>query len=221
MNRPQGGGGRGGPRAEGQGARGGQGGRGGPGGAGGRPAGPARAAPYEMTQIGIDESDDYTGDQNPRFNCESTNIIFDYDFDQMINRIEQTGSAVIITYGFMDMVRTIHLVGEFPDEIEPSVTGYSLGKWEGDTLVVNTKGFKPGFLQAPGGNRTSCVRHGDQMEITERFTMSEDGAELIREYTVEDPVYLAAPSSHRNVSVYTSDPFIPTECEELKDDLQD
>lgn len=210
MNRPQRGGG---PGGEGR-------GRGGPGGPGRRPGGPARAAPYAMTQIGMDEADDFTGDQNPRFNCEPTNIIFDYDFDQMINKIEQTGSAIVITYGFMDMVRTIHLVGGFPDELEPSVTGYSVGKWEGDTLVVQTKGFKPGFLQAPGGNRTSCVRHGDQMEITERFTMSEDGSELVREYTVVDPVYLAEPSSHRNVSLYTSDPYIPTECEELKDDLQ-
>ena len=174
-----------------------------------------------MTQIGIDEADDYTEDQNPKFNCDPTNIIYDYDFDQMINRIEQTGSALVITYGFMDMVRTIHLVGDFPDDIEPSVTGYSVGKWEDNTLVVHTKGFKPGFLQAPGGSRSSSVRHSDQMEITERFTMSDDGSELVREYTVVDPIYLAEPASHRNLSVYTSDPFIPTECEELKDDLQD
>ena len=58
----------------------------------------------------------------------------------MMNKIEQTGSAIILTYGFMDVVRTIHLVGDFPDEIEPSVAGYSVGKWESDTLVVHTKG---------------------------------------------------------------------------------
>ncbi len=63
----------------------------------------------------------------------------------MMNKIEQTGSAMVLTYGFMDTVRVIHLVGGFPDEIEPSVTGYSVGEWEGDTLVVHTKGFKPGF----------------------------------------------------------------------------
>lgn len=212
MNRPQ--------QAGGKGGKGGKGAKGGKGGPGQRPSGPARPAPYVLTQIAIDESGDFTGDQNPRFNCEPTNIIFDYDFDQLMNKIEQTGSAIVITYGFMDMVRTIHLVGDFPDEIEPNVTGYSVGNWEGDTLVVQTKGFKPGFLQAPGGNRTSCVRHSDQMEITERFTMSEDGSELIREYTIVDPVYLAEPNSHSNISLHTSDPFIPTECEELKDDLQ-
>jgi hypothetical protein len=173
-----------------------------------------------LTEIAREEAGNFTADQNPRFNCEPTNIIFDYAFDQMLNKIDQTGSAIVISYGFMDLVRVIHLVGDFPDEIEPSVAGYSIGKWEDDTLVVHTKGFKPGFLQAPGGRARGAVRHGDQMEITERFTMSEHGNELTREYTVVDPVYLAEPYSHRNSSLYTTDPFIPYECEELKDDRQ-
>jgi hypothetical protein len=173
-----------------------------------------------LTQIAQGEAGNFTPDQNPRFNCEPTNIIFDYAFDQMMNKIEQTGSGIILTYGFMDVVRTIHLVGDFPDEIEPSVAGYSVGKWEGDTLVVHTKGFKPGFLQAPGGRARGAVRHGDQMEVTERFTMSEDGKELTREYTVVDPVYLAQPYSGSNSSLYTTDKFIAYECEELKDDSQ-
>jgi hypothetical protein len=187
---------------------------------GGRPGGGNRPPQYAVTDIVRAEAGDFTADQNPRFNCEPTNIIFDYAFDQMLNKIDQTGSAIVISYGFMDLVRVIHLIGDFPDEIEPSVAGYSIGKWEDDTLVVHTKGFKPGFLQAPGGRARGAVRHGDQMEITERFTMSEDGNELTREYTVVDPVYLAEPYSHRNSSLYTTDPFIPYECEELKDDRQ-
>lgn len=186
-----------------------------PGGGGGRP----RPSQYVPTPFGREEAGNYSGDDNPRFNCEPTNIIFDYAFDQMMNKIEQTGSAIVITYGFMDLVRTIHLVGDFPDEIEPSVSGYSVGKWEGDTLVVQTKGFKPGFLEAPRGSGGG-VRHGDQMEITERFTMSKDGNELTREYTVVDPVYLAETYSNSNSSLYTIATFIPYECEELKDDLQ-
>ena len=179
-----------------------------------------RRPPYVLTEIAREEADDFTEENNPRFKCEPTNIIFDYAFDQMMNKIEQTGSAIVITYGFMDMVRVIHLVGGFPDKIEASVTGYSVGEWQGDTLVVHSKGFKPGFLQAPGGRATSAVRHSDQMEITERFTMSKDGSELTRAYTIVDPVYLAEPYSHLNSSLYTIGTFIPYECEELKDDKQ-
>lgn len=186
----------------------------------GQEASQNRPPPYKLTDLAREEADDFTQDQNPRFQCEPTNIIFDYAFDQMMNKIEQTGSALVITYGFMDMVRVIHLVGEFPDEIEPSVTGYSLGRWEGKTLVVQTKGFKPGFLMAIGGRASSSIRHSDQMEITERFTMSKDGTELTREYTIVDPFYLAEPYSHSNSSMYSIDKFIPYECEELKDGSQ-
>lgn len=186
----------------------------------GRPGGGGRPrTQYVSTQIGREEAGNYSGDDNPRFNCEPTNIIFDYAFDQMMNKIEQTGSTIVISYGFMDLVRTIHLVGNFPDKIEPSVAGYSIGEWEGDTLVVQTKAFKPGFLQAPRGSRGG-VRHGDQMEITERFSMSGDGIELTREYTVVDPIFLAESYSGSNSSLYTADKFIPYECEELKDDTQ-
>lgn len=179
-----------------------------------------RPPQYVLTDIAREEAGNYTSDDNPRFNCEQTSIIFDYAFDQMLNKIEQTASAIIISHGFMDMVRVIHLDGKFPDEIEPSVAGYSVGEWDGDTLVVKTKGFKPGFLQAPGGRARGAVRHGDQMEITERFFMNDDGTELTREYTVVDPVYLAEPYSHFNKSIYTTEAFIPYECEELKDDRQ-
>lgn len=179
------------------------------------PYGVGPAPEYVLTQKGIDESDDYTPDQNPRFHCQPTNIILDYRFDQMVNKIEQSESEIVITYGFMDVVRTIHLGGSFPDTIEPSVTGYSIGEWQGDTLVVHTKGFAPGFLEAIGGLSTRSVRHSDQMEITERFYLDEAGTELTHEYTITDPVYLAEPYSHMQKSLLTSDPFIPYECDDL------
>ena len=78
--------------------------------------------------------------------CEPTNIIVDYNFDQMVNKIEQYYDKIIINYGFMDVVRTIHLSSDFPKTIEPSLTGHSIGVWKGDTLVVTTKGFLPRLL---------------------------------------------------------------------------
>ena len=190
--------------------------RGGLGPGGGPPRrGGGRPPRFEMTPIGQDEADDYTEEQNPRFICQPTNIIFDYAFDQMVNKIEQSETKIVITYGFMDVVRTIHLGGEFPDEIESSVTGYSVGEWKGDTLVVKTKGFASGFLHAPGGGGPrGAVRHSDQMEITERFYVNKDGTELTREYSIVDSVYLAQPHSHQNKSQLTSNPFISYDCDD-------
>ena len=58
------------------------------------------------------------------------------------------------------------------------------------------------------------------MVITERFTMSEDGNELTRDYTVVDPIYLAEPYKGSNASQHTTEAFITYECVELKDDMQ-
>lgn len=176
-------------------------------------AGPGPA--YVLTEAAIEAGDDWVAEDNPRFHCQPTNIILDYRFDQMINKIEQSPEEVKITYGFMDVVRTIHIDGEFPDEIEPSVIGYSVGKWEDGKLMVATKGFKAGFLEAIGGRSTRSVPHSDQMEITEVFYIDDSNGELVQEYTVTDPVYLAEPHSHLNRSVKTDDPFIPYECDDL------
>ncbi|OWU69283.1 hypothetical protein ATO2_09495 [Roseovarius sp. 22II1-1F6A] len=175
-------------------------------------AGPA--PDYVLTDAGVEAADDWEPDDNPRFHCQPTNIILDYRFDQMINKIEQSAEEVKITYGFMDVVRTIHIDGSFPDTIEPSVTGYSVGTWSDGKLMVQTKGFKPGFLEAIGGRSTRSVPHSDQMEITEVFYI-DDAGELVQEYTITDPVYLAEPHSHLNRSVKTEDAFIPYECDDL------
>ena len=138
----------------------------------------------------------------------------DYRFDQMINKIEQTDKEVTINYGFMDVVRHIHIDGKFPTEIEPSLAGYSVGTWNAGKLEVVTKGFKAGFLEAKRGNRGDAVVHSDQMEIAESFYIDVKG-ELIHEYTITDPVYLAAPHSHLQKSVKTEDAFQKFDCDDL------
>ena len=192
----------------------GGGSHGGPGGA--RPLRPPR---YEMTEFGREESGKYSESVNPRLMCEPTNIVVDYNFDQMVNKIEQYHDKIIINYGFMDVVRTIHLGSDFPKTIESSLTGHSIGEWKGDTLIVTTKGFVPGFLRPPGGGGPAgAIRHGDQMIITEKFSVNEEGTELTREYTVEDPIYLVQPLTHFNKSQLTSSPFIRYDCEDLTED---
>ena len=48
------------------------------------------------------------------------------------------------------------------------------------------------------------------MIITEKFSVNEEGAELTREYTVEDPIYLVQPLTHFNKSQLTSSPLSDT-----------
>jgi len=68
-----------------------------------------------------------------------------------------------------------------PDDPQPGFNGYSTGKWEGDTLIVETKGFRDGtWLDVSGTPLT------DAATVTERFRRPNVGR-LEIEITVNDP----------------------------------
>lgn len=173
--------------------------------------------PLVRTQAAVDVEGNWKPEDNPRFNCQATNIILDYRFDQMANRFTQTEDILEIKYGFMDVVRNINLDGEFPASIEPSLTGYSIGKFDGDKLFVTTKGFATGFLDFIGGRSKYSVPHSDQMEITEVFYV-DDADELVREFKIVDPVYLAEPYEHMHKAVRFDDEYIPFACDDLTEE---
>ncbi len=124
---------------------------------------------------------------NPRYRCEPTNIIFDWTFDTMVNRIVQTPERITLQYGFMDLTRTIHLnVAKHPTNLRPSVAGHSIGRWEGDVLVVDTTGFAPGVLSAE-----ARTLHSNQLHVVERFALDAERQTITRSYVATDPVYFA------------------------------
>jgi hypothetical protein len=99
----------------------------------------------------------------------------------------QTPGQVTIIQEAYNQVRRIYMGEKLPafEDAEPLFWGHSSGKWEGDTLVVETVGIKEDvkFRDAP---------HSNQMRIVERIrllspTMMED------QVTVTDPEYLEAP----------------------------
>jgi hypothetical protein len=183
----------------------------GPGGPGG-PGGPSR---YQQSAAGKAASAGYEREDNPRFHCQATNIFMDWTFDQHINRIEQSKDTIVLTYGFMDIVRTIHLdMDAHPDNIKPSRAGHSIGKWDGDTLVVDTVGFSEGYLDTRQG-----VKHSDKLHVVEKFSLSEDGDSLIRTYTGEDPRYLTAKFEGRDEIHVSEAAYDPYNCQDLTEEV--
>jgi len=84
-------------------------------------------------------------------------------------------------------VRRIYTDGrQLPEDPDPFFNGHSVGHWEGDTLVVDTAGFSPLTIIAPG------VEHSDKMIIHERFWL-ERPDRLIAEITITDPEVLDGP----------------------------
>jgi hypothetical protein len=187
-------------------APGGGGGGGGPPGA--APTGPRRYGGTTLTPTGEAAAATFAREDNPRFSCETTSIIFDWTFDGPVNRIEQTDDTIVLRYGQLGLERTIHLNGTRPANVTPSRAGYSVGRWENDVLVVETTGFLPGVLNAP-------VRHSDQLKVIERFSLNPETFELTRTYEATDPVYLQGTYSGSDVIEVADAPYTADNCREL------
>ncbi len=143
---------------------------------------------------------DLTTEDNPRLRCAPTSIMFDWTFEQGVNRIEQTDTTVRLLYNSMGLDRTIHLdMDAHPDDVEPSVEGHSIGRWEDGTLVVDTVGFLPGMVTVD-----SRLPHGQGLHVVERFTLSDDARSITREYMAEDPEYFTGQFTGRD-AVYVAD----------------
>jgi hypothetical protein len=187
----------------------GPGGQAGPGGPGTAPAGPRRYGGTTLTAEGEAAAAAFTREDNPRFRCETTSILFDWTFDGPVNRIEQTADAITLRYGQMGLERTIHLnAAARPANVVPSRAGYSVGRWENDVLVVETTGFLPGVLNAP-------VRHSDQLRVVERFSLDSATFKLTRSYEATDPVYLQGTYTGSDVIEIADAPYTEDNCREL------
>lgn len=165
----------------------------------------------EAGEAAIADLDFSTGD-NPRLACEPTNILFDWYFEMDVNRIVQTGDEILMRYGSMGIERTIHLdQSGHPEDLEPSIAGHSIGRWEDDVLIVDTVGFLPGILNADGR-----VPHSGELHVVERFTFDPDAGSLRRDYVAEDPLYFEGQFRGSDTMLISDLPFHgTTECEDL------
>jgi hypothetical protein len=121
--------------------------------------------------------------------------------------IAQTKNSIIIVGegGLGPQVRHIYLDREqLPiKDVEPTYTGRSVGKWEGNVLVVNTVGVKKEL------EGQDLMPHSDQMVITERLQLKD--ALLIVDLTITDPLALKKPWMYSAKFRRAAKDFEPTE----------
>jgi hypothetical protein len=130
-------------------------------------------------------------------------------------QISQTKDNVVILFeGFSSFI-TVHTDGRpHPKNIEPTWFGNSAGRWEGDTLVIDTIGFNDKTRLDTIGHV-----HSDQMHVVQRFTRK-DATHIAFEITVEDPVMYTQPFT--NVRTFTLQPkwdLMEYVCEENNKDF--
>ena len=102
--------------------------------------------------------------------------------------ILESDDEITILFEMPRMVRRIRMNAAHPAKLEADYVGDSIGRWEGNTLVVDTLGFN-GYAELDArGQPTSPKLH-----TVERFTPSADGSSIDIETTVEDPEYYTRP----------------------------
>ena len=151
--------------------------------------------------------------EDPRLTCRITSILFDWVFDGAINRITQSATAIKMEYG-AGLTRTVHMnMTAHPANVAPSRGGHSIGRWDGDTLVVDTVGFLPGSL-------AGTLPHSDKLHVVERFTLNPTTLELTRGIVAEDPVYFANQYVDSDSVLPADAPFRVEACRELAPEYQ-
>jgi hypothetical protein len=173
--------------------------------------------PVTFTARGKAEADAFqmwSPEDNPRLRCRPTSIIFDWVFDGAVNRITQERDRIVINYGLYSFERVIHMsMVAHPTNITPSYAGHSIGRWEGDVLVVDTVGFEPGVIAPP-------VRNSGELHIVERFSLDPEKMVLTRDFVAEDPVYFTDRYVGRDQVLVADVPYVAHPCNELTPEFQ-
>ena len=119
-----------------------------------------------------------------------------------LTKAVHTPKLLVLMYEVNAMYRQIFLDGRpFPADMNPTWNGYSVGHWEGDALVVQTKGFRDDLWIDTNGSPMS-----DVAKMTERIRRPNFGT-LDIVVTIDDP------------KVYTK-PFTVTLAEQLEADTE-
>lgn len=107
--------------------------------------------------------------------------------------IFQLPTRVVIVHEGIDPIRQIYLNRQHPKDLDPTYGGDSIGKWEGDTLVIDAIGFNDKtWLDAAG------LPHSESMHVTERIhRMNHDT--LVDDVTIDDPVAYTKPFTAQQV----------------------
>jgi len=142
---------------------------------------------YLLTERGRELAATYDAvTQNPELDCRQgmPTTMFDPTPMQLID----AGDRILIHGYEYDIERIIHMdEDESGDEPQGSPLGYSVGRWDGDTLLVTTTHVDWPYFDPQG------TPQSDQMRYTEMFSVSEDETVLHYSITFTDPIIFREP----------------------------
>jgi len=120
---------------------------------------------------------------NPAIQCSAASPVWVWGPPGLVTSISEVDGNVVIYHESMDTTRIVHMgVDQQPEGIEPSDMGYSIGRWEGDALVIDTSAFSAGVL-------TNSILHTEQMTLEEQVSVEDDSGRLQIIWRADAPVY--------------------------------
>jgi hypothetical protein len=101
--------------------------------------------------------------------------------------ILQRDKVVYFIHQLNRLPRRAYFGEQLPDDPDPLYLGFSVARWEGATLVIESAGFREGTLLDDSG-----LPHSEVLHLTERYQLRAGGALHVR-FTVDDPKTFTRP----------------------------
>jgi hypothetical protein len=96
--------------------------------------------------------------------------------------ILQRDKAVYFVHELNRLPRRAYFGEALPADADPVYLGFSVARWDGATLVIESSGFRDGTLLDESG-----LPHSESLHLTERYQLDKDGRTLHARFTIDDP----------------------------------
>jgi hypothetical protein len=146
---------------------------------------------YPLTPKGQTAKETFIDSLDPVADCTSWPIPQLAMFSDLYPmEFELADDQVFIRYEFFNTVRTVFMDGrDHPADASRTIQGHSIGHWDEETLVIDTRLFaehRSPFL-------FDGVPSGARKHVVERYRLAEDGTFATASFYVEDPEYMLEP----------------------------
>ncbi|MFT3905922.1 MAG: hypothetical protein QM718_06430 [Steroidobacteraceae bacterium] len=149
---------------------------------------PDAAAVYAKNRAALKRGDDSF---DPAAQCISPSIPW-LLADRMPLQIVSKPNNVFMLFQWNRLFRQIDLNVAHSEPPGPTYFGQSVGRWQGDELIVDTNNIETNSLLDHAG-----MPHSDQLHLVERYRLKAGGKRLLLDLRIEDPQVFAAPWSAR------------------------
>jgi hypothetical protein len=175
--------------------------------------------PLSLTAAGRQAWERYDQKRSPANTCEPMSIPDIYNAPSYIVTIEIADNRAVVSNQAYKVVRTIPLDGSEAPADPKQQFGIVRGRIDDGALVIESRAYPASAWGLGAATQImgagADVPSSAQKTVVERFSVSPDGLELTYEYTVQDPVYLAAPFTHRVrwARIANDTPIYPYDCD--------